>query len=156
MKNGRLLETHLWSDGDSPHQIIQDGRTIVHHRCLLCGRDFGFELDGSGWHAIYVGLLRVECLADEVTARWLLEDCPKQMLASDELDRVARFPSRSDINSDTTGPLTTAEICEDPGTIELMTSGSECGRCGSDERVVAMVRFPDRVPAVQTKRVGSH
>jgi hypothetical protein len=80
MDNVHLLHTHVWSDGNTPRQIMQDGRTIIHQRCLSCGRDFALELDGSGWHAIYVGAFRVELLAESVTRRWLGEECPKQPL----------------------------------------------------------------------------
>jgi hypothetical protein len=80
MKNVTALQTHIWAEGTTPRQILQDGRTIVHHRCPRCGRDFAFELDGSGWHAAYVGLLRIEVLSESVSARWLAEECPGRPL----------------------------------------------------------------------------
>ena len=89
MKNGNSLKTHVWSDS-IPRQILQDGRTIAHQRCLRCGRDFGFELGGSGWRAVYVGLLRVELLAEKINERWLSEECPKQILPTDGVDREIR------------------------------------------------------------------
>jgi hypothetical protein len=78
IRNGKSypLGSHLWANGGPPRQIVQDGRTIVHHRCVRCGRDFALELDGSGWHALYVGLLRFELLAESVNQRWLAEKCP--------------------------------------------------------------------------------
>jgi hypothetical protein len=89
MKDGKLpLQTHVWSE--MPHQILQDGRTIAHQRCIRCARDFGFELDGSGWHAVYVGMFRVERLDEKVNARWLSEECPNQMLPADDVDRAMR------------------------------------------------------------------
>jgi hypothetical protein len=83
------LQTHFWSDGLNPHQVFQDGRTIVHQRCLNCARDFAFELDGSGWHAAYVGLLRIEHLAESVSRQWMTEECPGRPLW--ELDQAARM-----------------------------------------------------------------
>jgi hypothetical protein len=88
MKNSsNPLLTHRWADGDTPHQILQGGRTIAHQRCVRCGRDFGFELDGSGWHAVHVSVFRVEFLPETVTLRWLAEECPQQPLPSDDVDR---------------------------------------------------------------------
>ena len=89
LKNSKPLLTHEWSA--IPRQILQDGGTIAHQRCLRCARDFAFELDGSGWHAVYVGLLRVERLTQKVNQRWLSEECPKQMLPADEVDRAMRL-----------------------------------------------------------------
>jgi hypothetical protein len=37
------LRQHSWSDGATPHEILQDGQIILHHRCLKCGRDFAKE-----------------------------------------------------------------------------------------------------------------
>jgi len=65
MDNTGLSRSHSWSDGDTPHVIKQDGKMILHHRCQRCGRDFVQGLDGAGWHAAYIGLLKMELLADE-------------------------------------------------------------------------------------------
>ena len=89
MKNGNALQTHDWSA--IPRQILQDGRTIAHNRCTRCARDFAFELDGTGWHAVYVGVFRVELLDQKVNQRWLSEECPRQVLPGDEVDRATRL-----------------------------------------------------------------
>ena len=66
----------------------------MQHRCSRCGRDFGLELDGSGWHALYIGLLRFELLAENVNQRWLAEECPGLPLWDrDREDRVTRRTS---------------------------------------------------------------
>jgi hypothetical protein len=44
---------------------------------------------------------------------------------------------------DKTERLISAEICDDPQEIGLLTFAMECQRCGSDERVVAVIRFRD-------------
>jgi hypothetical protein len=82
------LQTHFWSNGPTSHQIFQNGRTMVHQRCSRCGRDFAFELDGSGWHAVYVGAFKVELLAESVSQQWLTDQCPGQPLW--EQDQRAR------------------------------------------------------------------
>jgi len=88
MQSPKALDSHLWSDSDTPRETEIAGRKILHHRCLWCARDFVTSLDGSGWHAAYIGILRVELLADSVNERWLSEECSRQFLASDEADRA--------------------------------------------------------------------
>ena len=90
MDNTKAPLTHSWSDGDRPRQITQAGRSVLHHRCTRCGRDFAQGLDGAGWQAVYVGVFTIELLADSVTDRWLREPCPGQLSPYDELDRVTR------------------------------------------------------------------
>jgi hypothetical protein len=99
MKTNNPMQTHVWKDqGATPHQIMQDGRTLVHQRCLRCGRDFALELDGSGWHALYVGIFRVELLSESVTERWLTEECPRQFLWTQ--DEEARAMRRNPVQSE--------------------------------------------------------
>lgn len=80
MKNSNTLGTHLFSEGATPRVIHQDGRTIYHRCCLRCGRDFAQGMNGGGWQAVYVGLLRVELLVNTVTDQWLAERCPGEPL----------------------------------------------------------------------------
>ena len=68
MNNKDALRTHLFSE-PIPHRIKQDGKSIFHRRCVRCGRDFAKGLDGAGWQAVYVGVLRVELLAESVNHR---------------------------------------------------------------------------------------
>jgi hypothetical protein len=89
MERRHPLQTHVWAD-DVPHQITQDGKIIFHHRCVRCGRDFVEPTDGTGWQAAYVGVLRIEPLADSVTERWVTEDCPGWLLADDCRSRATR------------------------------------------------------------------
>ncbi len=96
MKTVNTLGTHLFADGATPQVIHQDGRTIHHHRCVRCGRDFAQGMNGGGWQAVYVGLVRIELLVDTVTDQWLAERCPGEPLSTREAyssdSRV--FPSR--------------------------------------------------------------
>ncbi len=46
--------------------------------------------DGTGWQAAYVGVLRIEPLADSVTAQWVTEDCPGRLIADDCRSRATR------------------------------------------------------------------
>jgi hypothetical protein len=89
MDNTDALRTHSFADA-IPHTIKQDGRSILHRRCLGCGRDFARGFDGAGWEAVYVGVLRVELLAQSVNHRWLTEECPMSVLPTDSDDRAMR------------------------------------------------------------------
>jgi hypothetical protein len=83
------MDSHLWSDGANPRQLNYNGRTIMHHRCLRCGRDFAQGFDGLfNWEAVYVGVTRIERLSDGVTARWLAEECPGELIPADTNDRA--------------------------------------------------------------------
>ena len=91
MDENEVLHSHLWSDGAAAHQVQQDGQTILHHRCIRCGRDFAQGLDQTyGWQAAHVGLLRIELLARCVSERWLGEPCPGQIPPGDDIDRSTR------------------------------------------------------------------
>ena len=89
MDNTDALWTHSFGDA-IPHSIKQDGKSILHRKCLRCGRDFAQGLNGAGWHAVYVGVLRVELLAESVNRRWLTEECPMRLLPADNEDRAMR------------------------------------------------------------------
>ena len=87
MDHTNAMRSHSWSEALPPRSILQDGRTILHHRCNRCGRDFAFELDGSGWHAAYIGVLKVELLSAEVSRRWVSEECPGLIQSVDDAER---------------------------------------------------------------------
>jgi len=80
MKNPR---EHSWSDGTEPHRIHQDGQLILHHRCIICGRDFAKEEGDGFWRAARVGLLKIEILPEDVNEQWIVEGSPGEILASD-------------------------------------------------------------------------
>ena len=82
--------THVWSGGNSPQRVTQDGRTIFLRQCYFCHRDFALGIDGLDWRAVYIGVFKVELLADGVSARWLEEDCPKHRLPYDDIARATR------------------------------------------------------------------
>jgi hypothetical protein len=86
--------SHVWSNRNKPHRIEQDGRSIFLRQCLLCRRDFAQGIDGSAWRAVYIGVFKVELLANAVNERWLNEECPKQRLPNDDQARMTR--SRQD------------------------------------------------------------
>jgi len=92
MNNHTTLDTHVFSDDtDGPLRFNQDGKSIYYHRCLRCGREFGMGLNGGGWLAVHVGLLRIDLLANSVSDRWLRDPCPgKPLWDEDEEARNTR------------------------------------------------------------------
>ena len=82
--------THVWSGGNDPHRVKQDGGTIFLRQCSFCRRDFAKGIDGLNWRAVYIGMFKVELLADAVSARWLEEECPKCRRSDDDLARATR------------------------------------------------------------------
>jgi hypothetical protein len=91
MDNMDALRTHFFSEA-MPHSIKRDGKCILHRKCLSCGRDFAQGLNGGGWRAAYIGVLRIELLAESVNRRWLTEKCPRSLLPADNEDRAMRAP----------------------------------------------------------------
>ena len=90
MERRHPLQTHVWADDDIPHQITQDGEILLHHRCVRCGRDFVQPTDGTRWQAAFVGVERIEPLADSVTERWVTDDCPGRLMVDDCRSRTLR------------------------------------------------------------------
>jgi hypothetical protein len=85
------MDSHVWSDDESaPHQINQDGKVILHRRCMVCGRDFAREVTSSEWQAAHLGAFRIEFLAESVTEIWVNQECPGQILEADIEQRRLR------------------------------------------------------------------
>jgi hypothetical protein len=82
--------THIWSGGSDPHRLKQDGRTIFLRQCSCCRRDFAQGIDGLDWRAVYLGVFKVEPLADAISSQWLEEECPKRRLPADDIARATR------------------------------------------------------------------
>lgn len=86
MNNANLSGSHVWSG--NPRQTKQDGTTIILRQCSLCRRDFAQGVDDSDWRAAYIGVFKVELLADAVNERWLKEECPRRRVPEDDIARA--------------------------------------------------------------------
>ena len=92
MNHERTLQTHIWSDGTTPRQFLQDGQTIFHRHCALCWREFVRGIDGvPDWEAAHAGVFRIERLGKHVSVRWLSEECPRRVLRADDVARALRY-----------------------------------------------------------------
>jgi len=56
---------------------------------------------------------------------------------------MAQLKDFARVNSDESERLISVEVCDDPTEIDLVPAAVECQRCGSGERIAAMLRFPD-------------
>jgi hypothetical protein len=83
-------KNHVWSGGNTPHRIKQDGRAVLLRKCSLCRRDFAQGIDGLDWRAVHIGVFKVELLPDAVSSRWLEEECPRYLLPDDDIARATR------------------------------------------------------------------
>jgi hypothetical protein len=67
---------------------VEIEREFVRHRhCVACGRDFVWDADREGWRAVHVSLLRFDFLDEEISRRWLAEECPGRRLPEEINDR---------------------------------------------------------------------
>jgi hypothetical protein len=81
-----VLQTHFWAH-KNPRRFKQDGKRILLRQCLRCGRDFAHGLDGENWVPVYLGAFGVEPLGKAASQRWLNDECPKNRLPDDDVDR---------------------------------------------------------------------
>ncbi|MDO8433190.1 MAG: hypothetical protein Q7S58_12345 [Candidatus Binatus sp.] len=76
--------THEWYNR---RLEIQPGKPQMQRYCIRCGRNFVDDLWCDERYAAHAAIFHFERLADEVTARWLIEPCPGTHLPSDDDDR---------------------------------------------------------------------
>jgi hypothetical protein len=86
-------KTHDWSI--SRFGLVS-GPPLIHQVCCKCRRSFVEECSTGERYAVHASLFKFHRLSDEVTARWLSEDCPAERLMADETDRQNRLsPNRT-------------------------------------------------------------
>jgi hypothetical protein len=60
------------------------GVPLVHHRWRRCRRNFVDELRTEQRYAVYVGAVNFDRLANEVSVRWLADQCPGAQLKANK------------------------------------------------------------------------
>lgn len=88
--NSSSWNTHDWI---SRSLEIAPGKPLAQRVCRSCGRAFLDESEGftGRWYAVHVSVFKFYRLADEVTSRWLSQECPGARLTADNVDRHTRF-----------------------------------------------------------------
>jgi hypothetical protein len=81
---------HEWVQAHARLVKIESGETIFQHRCTRCGRDFITVLSSGRRYAVGVSILSFHQLDDEVSQRWLRQQCPSTRLSDDDEDRKRR------------------------------------------------------------------
>jgi hypothetical protein len=80
--------THCWI---GRRLALAPGQPLIQRVCNDCARAFVDECSTGERYAVHVSIFKVHRLSDEVTSRWLTEQCPDQRLAGDDADRQTRF-----------------------------------------------------------------
>ena len=93
-------DTHDWSI--SRLELVTS-QPIIHQVCRECRRGFVEEFSTGERYAVHISIFRFYRLSDEVTARWLSEKCPGELLKKDDADRDTRFV-RDSFNDHSTPP----------------------------------------------------
>jgi hypothetical protein len=97
--------THCWM---SRRLALAPGHPLIQRVCNDCERAFVDECSTGERYAVHVSIFKVHRLSDEVTSRWLSEQCPAQPLAGDEADRRTRFIPKAEAYAMPASPATTA------------------------------------------------
>ena len=72
MRSSHASYYHHWVR----RKVQIEGKTVFHRQCIACRRDFVFDSDVRCWRAVHVGLLGFDFLDEEISRRWLSEECP--------------------------------------------------------------------------------
>src|SRR6266478_4514031 len=97
--------THYWI---SRRLGLAPGQPLIQRVCNDCARAFVDECSTGERYAVHVSIFRVHRLSDEVTSRWLSEQCPAQRLIGDEADRRTRFIPLAAVDVIPASPAATA------------------------------------------------
>ena len=84
--------THSWDQPDGRRLELQPGKTLMHWRCTICRRNFVHDLTTDEWYAAFPRVLDFERL-DEVSTRWLAEECSGHYQPSDDNERKTQNKS---------------------------------------------------------------
>ena len=81
-------DTHYWI---SRSLEVVSGRPLIHQVCRDCGRGFIEEWSTGEIFAAHASVFAFHRLSDDITSRWLSEECPGKPLKKDDADRDTRF-----------------------------------------------------------------
>jgi len=83
--------THSWLSREGRRLEIESGKPLLHRFCTTCHRNFVCDLSIGTWYAVFPRIFDFERL-DDVSERWLKEECPGECLNSDaEARKLARI-----------------------------------------------------------------
>ena len=85
--------THCWI---GRRLGLTPGQPLIQRVCNDCGRAFVDDCSSGERFAVHVSIFKLHRLSDEVTSKWLSEQCPEKLLAEDEADRQTRHIPKAD------------------------------------------------------------
>ncbi|HTW86502.1 MAG TPA: hypothetical protein VMD75_00725 [Candidatus Binataceae bacterium] len=88
--------THTWLLPKGRKLNIVPGTPLVHRLCTSCQRNFVHDLNKNEWYAAFPRMFDFERYDDEISARWLTEECPRTCVTFDEEARKSGNKSRVD------------------------------------------------------------
>lgn len=97
--------THCWIER---RLGLAPGQPLIQRVCNDCGRAFVDECSTGLRYAVHVSIFKLHRLSEEVTSKWLSEQCPAQRLAGDAADRQTRFMAKAAAIAMPASPATTA------------------------------------------------
>ena len=80
--------THCWI---GRRLGLAPGQALIQRVCNDCGRAFVDDCSTGERYAVHVSIFKLHRLSDEVTSRWLSQQCPAQLLAEDDAHRQTRY-----------------------------------------------------------------
>jgi hypothetical protein len=81
---------------------------LIRRVCTDCGRTFVDDCSTGERFAVHVSIFKIHRLSDEVTSRWLSEQCPAQYAAGDDVDRRTHCIAEAADNAIPASPAATA------------------------------------------------
>ena len=74
--NPASWETHDWM---IRRFELAPGEAVIQQVCSKCGRAFATNERSTERYAVHVSVFKLNRISDEVTSRWLSEECPAQL-----------------------------------------------------------------------------
>ena len=91
--NSDAWNSHRWS-GDNGPRIDTKLKSVVHHHCSRCQRDFAYDLVSGKRYAVQVEIFALCRLPDRVSRQWLDELCPGAPMPLDTMFRTRGIENR--------------------------------------------------------------
>jgi hypothetical protein len=81
--NRDVWNSHQWSSAQGRPVQIHGDKTLVHHHCSRCRRDFVEDPLAGERYAVHVSVFSFRRLPDSINRHWLGELCPGAPLPKD-------------------------------------------------------------------------
>lgn len=82
---------HQWIEPNPRRVSLASSQTVLQHRCVRCGREFVTVESSGECYAVYASAVSFHRLSDEVTQRWVSEECPGRHIEADDKERAEKI-----------------------------------------------------------------